>query len=971
MEAHSPRDADFRDQGSPSQQVLYETARALAESETLGEAAPRMLRAICEALDWQYGAIWEVDRGRNVVRCIATWHPPTLPFEAFATVSKQSLLAPGTGLPGRVWASRQPAWIPDVTLDPNFPRAAVADRAGLHAAFGLPIVQGENVLGVMEFFSRDIVEPTSDLLAMMTTVCSQIALYVQRKWAGEELDRFFRLSLDLFCVATFDGFFVRVNPAWQSVLGLSEDELRSSPFIDFVHPEDREATISAMSALLTGGQVVGFENRYRAKDGSYKWLQWASAPFAAQGLVYAVARDVTDRKSAEARMTQLVRELEIAREKAEQATVAKGEFLANMSHEIRTPMNAIIGMTELALQTRLTPQQRDYVQTTRDSAESLLTIINDILDVSKIEARKLTLERAPFHFRDTVEDGVRLLAPRAAQKGLELACRIAQDVPDALIGDAGRLRQIILNLAGNAVKFTDDGEVVVEVTVDRRTDDEVTLRFMVRDTGIGIAHDKQWKIFGAFVQADASTTRRYGGTGLGLTISAQLVEMMEGRLWLESEPGKGSRFYFVAQFGIHHDAIDPVASTVATLHDIRTLIVDDNATNRLILSEILGGWQMQATAVDGASAAMKALNEAADAGRPFHLVLTDALMPDVDGFRLAEQISRDDRLKSLKVILLTSAGSAMQHGHSNATLAARLAKPVKQSDLLDAIVTVFAGPALAPGRTPRMRRQQPDQAPARPLRILVAEDNLTNQKLIETLLKQKGHDVSMVADGRQAVDRAARESFDVVLMDVQMPELGGCEATVVIRDRERATGLHTPIVALTASAMAGDREACLAAGMDAYVSKPLRPDELFAAIDSVCGPLGGADGQPASETPPAETSRTVDLNALLAGFGGSSRLVQEVVDVFLQDAPAMLTRIRNAARARDAVELAAAAHAIKGAAGLFSQADAYQSARRLEELGRTGDLTGADAACADVEADVSRLVAELRDLRNGLRQASP
>ena len=466
------RDGDAGDPGSALQQVLYATARALAESDTLEEAAPRMLKAICDALDWQYGAIWEVDRGRNAVRCVATWHPATLPFEDFAAASKESRLAPGVGLPGRVWINREPAWIPDVALDPNFPRARIAERAGLHAAFALPILQGPAVLGVMEFFSRDILEPTSDLLATMTTICNQIALYVQRKWAGEELDRFFRLSLDLFCVATFDGYFVRVNPAWQTVLGFSEAELRASPFMDFVQPEDRAATGSAISALMTGGQVVGFENRFRTKDGADKWLQWTAAPFAAQGLIYAAARDVTDRKSAEARLTQLVAELEVSRRKAEQATAAKGEFLANMSHEIRTPMNAIIGMTDLALQTRLTPQQRDYLQTTRDSAESLLTIINDILDVSKIEARRLTLERAPFRFRDTVEDGVRLLAPRAAAKGLELACRIASDVPDALLGDAGRLRQIILNLVGNAIKFTEDGEVVVEVTVDRRTDDD-------------------------------------------------------------------------------------------------------------------------------------------------------------------------------------------------------------------------------------------------------------------------------------------------------------------------------------------------------------------------------------------------------------------------------------------------------------------------------------------------------------------
>ena len=943
---------DAGDPGGPLQQVLYATARALAESETLEDAAPRMLKAICEALDWQYGAVWEVDRGHNVVRCLASWHPPTLPFQDFVQASMEAPLAPGIGLPGRVWSSQEPAWIPDVALDPNFPRAAVAERAGLHAAFAMPIRQGSTVLGVMEFFSRDIVEPTASLLAIMTTVCSQIALYVQRKWAGEELDRFFRLSLDLFCVATFDGYFVRMNPAWQTVLGHPEADLRASPFMDFVHPEDRDATIEAMSALLTGAQLIGFENRYRASDGSYKWLQWAAAPFAAQGLIYATARDVTDRKTAEGRMTQLVRELEVARERAEQAAVAKGEFLANMSHEIRTPMNAILGMTDLTLQTRLTPQQREYLQTTRESAEALLTIINDILDVSKIEARKLTLDRIPFRFRDTVEDGVRLLAPRAAEKGLELGCRIAPDVPDALLGDAGRLRQVILNLVGNAVKFTDEGEVVVEVTVERRMDDEVTLRFMVRDTGIGIAHDKQWKIFGAFVQADASTTRRYGGTGLGLTISAQLVELMEGRLWLESEPGEGSRFYFVAQFGIHKDATQIVASPAGTLREIRTLIVDDNATNRLIISEILGGWQIPVSVASGAASALATLLAAEDRGEPFHLVLTDALMPEIDGFMLAEQIAEDSRLKSLKVILLTSSAAQTQRVGVRANFAARLTKPVKQSDLLDAIVTAFAGPV--PHRPARVQRAAAAGAVStRPLNILVAEDNLTNQKLIDTLLQQRGHRVRMVSDGRQAIDVAAQETFDIILMDVQMPGVSGLEATAAIRERERTMDRHTPILALTASAMAGDREACLAAGMDGYVAKPLRPDELFSTIDSLCASSDSA-------------SQAVDLNALLAGFGGSAHLVKEVVDVFLEDAPAMLTRLRQAARVSDAHELAAAAHAIKGSAGLFSLGRAYSSARLLEQQARSGDLTAADAACADVEADVAQLLAELRVLRDGL-----
>ncbi|HVQ13466.1 MAG TPA: ATP-binding protein, partial [Vicinamibacterales bacterium] len=619
------------DSGNAQRWALFETASALSESPTLEAAAPRMLKAVCEALGWQCGAIWQVNRARDTLRCVGTWGEPGLTLDEFTAATLANTFARGVGLPGRVWECREPVWIRDVTTDPNFPRAQAAAQAGLHSAFALPIRQGRRVGGVMEFFSRDMFEPAPELLAMMTTVCNQIGIYVERKWAGEDLDRFFKLSPDLLCVATFDGYFVRVNPAWQTVLGYSEEEMRASPFKDFVHPDDQEATADAMSALTTGAQVIDFENRYRARDGSYTRLQWTCAPFIHQGLIYAVARDVTDRRAAEEalqqnaeHLSQLVKELEVARQRAEQATVAKGEFLANMSHEIRTPMNAIIGMTDLTLQTRLTPQQREYIRTARESAESLMTIIDDILDVSKIEARRLTLERAPFHFRDTVEDSVKLLAPRADQKGLDLSCRIAPDIPDALIGDPGRLRQVLLNLVGNAIKFTDEGEVAVNVSVDERGKDDVRLRFTVRDTGIGIPEEKQWEIFGAFVQADASTTRKYGGTGLGLTISTQLVEMMDGRMWLDSDVGKGTNFHFVARFALAHEG-DTIASAPTNLRDLNVLVVDDNETNRFILSEILASWQMRATTVDSADAALKSLQQAAERGKPFHLLLTDAL----------------------------------------------------------------------------------------------------------------------------------------------------------------------------------------------------------------------------------------------------------------------------------------------------------------------------------------------------------
>ena len=949
----SPLTHEASNRRSPYQRILYETARVLAESPTLVEAVPPMLRAVCEGLGWQYGAMWEVDRARNVLQCVGMWQPESLSFDEFAAVSRNLTFVPGVGLPGRVWASRQPAWIPDVTRDTNFPRAPIARKVGLHAAFGVPILQGSTAIGVMEFFNRNILEPTPELLAMMTTVGTQVALYVQRKWAGDELDRFFKLSLDLFCVASFDGHLIRVNPASQRILGFSEEELCAVPFMEFVHPDDRAARADAFRSAISGAHVIDFENRYRTRDGSYKWLQWAATPFPQQGLIYCAARDVTERKANAGRLAELVKELEVARHSAEQAAVAKGEFLANMSHEIRTPMNAILGMTELALQTRLTPQQRDYIRTARESAEALLTIIDDILDVSKIDAGRLTLNRTGFQLRDTVEDAVKLLAPRAAEKGLELACRIAPDVPDAVVGDAGRLRQVILNLVGNAIKFTHEGEVMVDVALERLTEDQASIRFRVTDTGIGIAQDKQWDIFGAFVQADASTTRRYGGTGLGLTISAQLVEMMGGRIWIESELGKGSRFHFVARFGIDHNAAGGGADPADALADLHVLIVDDNATNRLILSEMVAGWRMRAVAVSGAAAAMSTLREAVERGDPYQLVLTDALMPDVDGFTLAADIAQDARLAGIKVMLLTSAGLGRQRG--TAPFAATLTKPVKQSELLDAIVTAFAGPVAVDPAAQASRPTRTKPSGRRSLRVLVAEDNATNQKLVLALLKQQGHHVVVVGDGRQAVRAAGAEPFDVILMDVQMPEMGGLEATAAIRAREHSTGGHVPIIALTAHVMAGDREECLAAGMDAFVAKPLRPAELFATLDQF---FPAPDRSVAAHEPP----RQVDSAALLAGVGGTPTLLAEVVRVFLTDAPGMLERLRDAARAGNGDALAAAAHAIKGSVGLFTDGEAFLSARRLEQIARAGDRKAIDAACADLEKAVAGLTVELRQL---------
>ena len=633
-------------------------------------------------------------------------------------------------------------------------------------------------------------------------------------------------------------------------------------------------------------------------------------------------------------------------------------------------MNAIIGMTDLALRTKLNAEQFDYLRTVKESGEALLALVNDILDFSKIEARKLSLDRIAFDLRDAVEDAVRLLAPRADEKGLELGCHILPDVPRTVNGDPGRLRQVLVNLVGNAIKFTDHGEVIVDVALDRLEGDVAVLTFTVSDTGIGIPAEKRWQIFGPFVQADASTTRRYGGTGLGLAISSQLVELMGGRIWIESEVGRGSRFHFVARLGVQPgppESPQPIQS--AGLEGLRVLVVDDNATNRRILEEMLRSWRMKPATAEGAATALSLLRSANEKGEPFRLVLTDALMPGVDGFMLAREIKGDERLSGATLIMLTSAGLADARRRARqAGFAAFLSKPVKQSDLLDAIVTSMGAPA---GGKRRPRRRSPRRALEQPrgVHILVAEDNPINQKLVVTLLEEQGHRVVVATDGRQALAQAAEHSFDLILMDVQMPELSGLEAATAIRARERATGAHVPIVAMTAHAMTGDRERCLAAGMDGYVAKPLRPTELFAAIESLLAPPRAERHARSSARPDQpRASQTLDAGTLLAGFGGNRKLLGEVIDLFLADTPRILDEARAALVRADAAALAESAHALKGSIGLFLQAGAYDAARRLETDARAGKLAGIDMTLAELDEEARRLSDDLRALSNSLHE---
>jgi PAS domain S-box-containing protein len=774
------------------------------------------------------------------------------------------------------------------------------------------------------------------------------------------------------------------NPGAEQVFGYERQEVLGKEVDGLIAREEVIEEATELTHKVLNGEKWGpLETVRFRKDGTPVQVIVAGSPIwvgdELHGAV-AVYTDITKRKEAEedllrythdltlakerleeksANLIQVIKDLDVAKKRAEEATRAKSEFLANMSHEIRTPMNGIIGMTELALETDLVPVQRDYLESVKMSADVLLSIINEILDFSKIEAGRLELDQVAFNLRDSLYETLKTLALRAEQKGLELITQVDPDVPVTLTGDPIRLMQVIINLVNNSIKFTHKGEIVVSVKKLKHRSGCTKLQFQVEDTGIGISPEEQARIFEAFTQADGSTTRKYGGTGLGLTISSQLVLLMGGEIDVESPArevpegnGPGSIFTFSVWIGSQEEE-ENILNDSEEFRNISVLVVDDNLTNRRFLEKALLRWDMKPVLMEGGVPALDRLAGIQEEGKPWPLILLDCQMPEMDGIEVLRQIREDFPKADIPVIMLSSTASHEHNARFHSLGAdAFLRKPVRQKELLQTIQAVLSNVQGTGDTGPsRITAETDFGVPVdweKGIRVLLAEDNPINQKLAETLLRKKGYEVKPVRSGNAAVEALEKERFDLVLMDVQMPEMDGFEATSLIRQKEAVTGGHLPIVAMTAHAMKGDKEKCIAAGMDDYISKPMKSEELYRVLERVMNKQKGMDTM--------EETVQLDLSRALEAVAGDRALLKELADEFIEDIPRQVKALREVIEAGDAARLEREAHSFKGAVGNFGAQKAWDLAFELETLGRDENVAKAGGVLDRLENEMMKFV---------------
>jgi len=789
-----------------------------------------------------------------------------------------------------------------------------------------------------------------------------------RKRADDELRRFKTISdqgTHGAAIVDLDDCFTYVNESFAQMHGRTQDEMIGQKFSICRNEEQSPEAMKMHEAVLRDGGVTSREVWHARKDGGmFPALMNINVVKDESGktIFYAVTMlDISERKQAE-------EELQKAVEDAEFASRAKSQFLANMSHEIRTPMNGIIGMTDLALTTDLTPEQREYLSTVRASADSLLVLISDLLDISRIEARKLEILSTEFELRDVVGKAAKTLALLAEEKRIGLVCRVAPDTPDTLIGDPGRLGQILLNLIGNAVKFTERGEIVVRVRIESLHKDEISLHFSVSDTGIGIPEDKMKSIFEAFAQAHDSTSLVSGGTGLGLAISSQLVDMMKGRIWVESEFGKGSVFHFTARFGQKESLQPDLECRPSVRHtDLRVLIADDSSASRDAIEEQLVHWGMRSETTDCDDRLLEIMQQGVDSGNPFAIVMIDAYSSEETCFDLVRKIGKDSALSQTKALVLISARQARDiASFREAGASACLTKPVMRLGLMRAIKETLEDDV-------HEVQEKPDVPAAencvsvgggskRALRILLAEDNAVNRVLAVGLLEKSGHCVCSVGNGREAIAAFDREQFDVVIMDIRMPVMSGLEAAAAIRDREKNSDLHTPILAMTAYASEESRQKCYESGMDGCLVKPITASQLYAAIDKVL--MTTAQERVSQEASLEESSKetSIDTDALMRRVRNDAKLLGNMITRFRDTYPDMLSDIRRAIADQDVQRVKDTAHKLKGAVGNFSAWTPYEAVLRLEEMGKAGDLVKAEAACDTVQHEIDMLFPALKKL---------